>query len=170
MVTELELSSFLTKFKRLCNAGLEASLKLNCKNGQTSVSLDVVLGPLQSTLNATTNTSSPSAVKQRRKRSPAYYRRQELRRAAAKQPTNNDSTVEADEVDIVMSDEELDEADEVFNENAIVTEESLDDTIEEDENELEYEADNDIGLELEQLINESKRKRDVWDKFKGSPP
>ena len=109
-------------------------------------------------------------MKQKRKRSPAYYRRQELRRAAAKQPTNNDSTVEADEIDIVMNDEEMNEADEVFNENVIQTEESQDDTVEEDENKLEYEADNDIGLELEQLISESKRKRDVWDKFKHPGP
>ena len=30
MVTEVELGSFLTKFKQLCNAGLKASLQLNC--------------------------------------------------------------------------------------------------------------------------------------------
>ena len=46
MATELELSSFLTKFKQLCSAGFEACLQLNSKGGDASLSLEVKLGPL----------------------------------------------------------------------------------------------------------------------------
>ena len=89
MATELELNSFLTKFKQLCNAGFEASLQLNSKNGYATVSLEVKLGALQSSPNAT-----QSSFKQKRRRSPAYYRRQEARRNAA--ITVNNSTTAAE--------------------------------------------------------------------------
>ena len=40
------------KFKHLCNAGFEASLQLQGKNGHANVSLEVEFGSLTSTLNA----------------------------------------------------------------------------------------------------------------------
>ena len=78
MATELELSSLLNKLKQLCSAGFEASLQLNSKDGQASVSLEVKLGSIQPISNGIPNSSK--TVKQRRKRPQAYYRRQELQR------------------------------------------------------------------------------------------
>ena len=66
MAKELELNSFLIKFTQLCNAGLEAKLQLNCKNGHASVSLEVMLWPLQSTSNMSLGGVS-SSFKQKRK-------------------------------------------------------------------------------------------------------
>ena len=38
------------------------------------------------------------------------------------------------------------------------------------DNKSEKESEIDVGEELEQLIKESQRKKDVWDKMKGLPP
>ena len=46
MVTEVELNSFLTKFKQLCKAGFEATMQLKSRNGIAAFTLDVTLGPL----------------------------------------------------------------------------------------------------------------------------
>ena len=104
MAKELELNSFLIKFTQLCNAGLEAKLQLNCKNGHASVSLEVMLGPLQSTSNVSLGGVS-SSFKQKRNRSSSYYRRQESRRNASKQSTfNGHSMTAAEEVVVVEND------------------------------------------------------------------
>ena len=93
---ELELNSFLTKFKLLCNAGFKASLRLDCSNGQAKVSLDVSLGSLQGLSNG--SASDSTSVKQKRKRSPAYYRRQEVRRKARLLSTSATDIKVAEEV------------------------------------------------------------------------
>ena len=93
MASELELTSFLTKFKQLCNAGLEASLLLKSKNGIASVSLEVTPGPLLES-SPKANQGDAAATKRKRKRSPAYYRRQNNRRNARMSNESPNAAVE----------------------------------------------------------------------------
>ena len=133
----MELISFLTKFKQLCNAGLKASLQLNCEDRKTLVTLEVALGPLQSTVNSPPAASS--TFKQRRKRSPAYFRRQELRRNAVKQPTINDVIIAAVEVADEENSTDLEnEADynEISSDNTNKAETSLHSTTEDEDKEI----------------------------------
>ena len=69
MVTELELNSFLIKFKQLCKAGFEATMQLRSRNRIAAITLDVTLGPLQ-------HAGGPceTPTKQKRTRSPAHHR------------------------------------------------------------------------------------------------
>ena len=76
MVNNYELESFLFKFRSLCNAGIEASLKYSSVDGQAHLSLSVNLGP-----SPTMNQTSPSyAPKFSRRRPPSYHRLQVRRR------------------------------------------------------------------------------------------
>ena len=168
MATELELSSFLTKFKQLCSAGYEATLVLKSTNGQASVSLDVKLGTVESSSINAPSTGVSSAFKPRRKRSPAYHRRQELRRNVRKSVHEAAAKVADDDMNKIdvgqISTNIVCEADtKVLEVNIDQAEESLDSEIEDDNmNDKEY----DLSEELNNLIMESKRKRDNWEKRK----
>ena len=184
MVTEVELSSFLTKFKHLCNAGFEASLQLTSRNGYATVSLEVALGPLESTSNTSNDVKSP--LKPKRKRSPAYFRRQEIRRNAAKHL----STTAAVEVVVDTEDTDIDhvnsslvnealwnEADteQVSTEENIMAVDSLrNDVYAENREEVPQDAGSlgdsrDLSMQLEHIIKESERNRNIWDKMKAMP-
>ena len=75
-VSVSELNSFITKFKLLCSAGLNASLQIDSKDGCATVTvcLSVEVGYLPSV--------TPAGKPKKQKRSPAYYRRQERRKEA----------------------------------------------------------------------------------------
>ena len=127
---ELEVNSFLTKFKHLSNAGFEASLRLNCINGHTTVSLDVKLGPLQESSSGSLR--EITTIKLKRKRSPAYYRRQEARRNARLTSTSQDFINAAEEVaaDVIRTESysfraEVTEAENVVIESSKETEPSV---------------------------------------------
>ena len=78
MATNFELNSFLTKFKQMCSAGYNATLKLQSENGRATVSFNVDLGELL----PPPPTSNSEIV--RRRRPPGYYRRQLKRKEARK--------------------------------------------------------------------------------------
>ena len=44
-MTETQVSSFVTKFGDLLNAGLKASLVMDCDNGHARLNLEVILQP-----------------------------------------------------------------------------------------------------------------------------
>ena len=46
MMADPEIASFLTKFKFLCNAGVNASLNISSCHGKATVTLQADLGPL----------------------------------------------------------------------------------------------------------------------------
>ena len=64
-----EIKSFIAKFRYLCSAGFQATLKFSCDEGITSVSMDCNLGFLPPPVCV----PPPASVKQNR--SPGYYRR-----------------------------------------------------------------------------------------------
>ena len=43
-MAEVELNSFITKFKYLCHAGFDASLNLSCAHGKATVTLQAEIG------------------------------------------------------------------------------------------------------------------------------
>ena len=168
MATDLEPSSFLTKFKHLCSSGYEATLQLKSLNGHASVTLDVKLGFVQVTSTAPSVNNSSA---RKRKRSPSYYRRQELRRNARKSPNVkvNESPVAAAEVAKDGMNENCREpaasnlkyeADEVLVIDKDQAEESLDTVI---ENEYVCYEENELREELDMLIKDSELKRCIWE-------
>ena len=66
-MADAEIASFLTKFKYLCHAGINASLNLSSCHGKATVTLHAELGPLSKPLNV------PQTSPQHR--SPSYRRR-----------------------------------------------------------------------------------------------
>ena len=70
-MAQTEIDNFISKFKSLVSAGIEASLKLNTLNSEVTVSLEANLGRLHA---GTGTCSSP------RRRGPSYFRRQQRRR------------------------------------------------------------------------------------------
>ena len=94
MAANVELNSFIAKFRYLCCAGFKASLTLKSEDGQAHVLFDVNLGALP----APVTLPPPGYCK--KPRSPAYFRRQEKRRQertkneageAKKEPCNVDA-------------------------------------------------------------------------------
>ena len=67
-MAEVELNSFITKFKYLCHAGFDASLNLSCAHGKATVTLQAEIGFMG---------PPPSQVPHTpfKRRSPAYSRR-----------------------------------------------------------------------------------------------
>ena len=87
-MADSEIESFLTKFKHLCSAGINASL--SCAHGKAIVTLHAEIGMI----------SSPSKVSltpPSKHRSPAYHRRI-ARRQAMRQATDENQYEEAAEV------------------------------------------------------------------------
>ena len=74
----LEMGSFMTKFKSLLNAGCKATLNFKADNGHLCVSLSADINVLPSSRPR----QGPSVVHPR-KRGPAYFRRQQRRHNAA---------------------------------------------------------------------------------------
>ena len=92
-MADSEIESFLTKFKHLCSAGINASLNLSCAHGKAIVTLHAEIGMI----------SSPSKVSltpPSKHRSPAYHRRI-ARRQAMRQATDENQYGEAAEVSLL---------------------------------------------------------------------
>ena len=93
MMADAEIASFLTKFKLLCNAGVNASLNISSCNGKATVTLQADLGPL----------SKPSIIPQTSPhRSPSYHRR--IARRRMMRQSNDVNLNEAGEASIVEED------------------------------------------------------------------
>ena len=75
-----ELECFLSKFRCLSIAGYEAKLNISCKAGQTYISLNGILGQLNSQSPPPINPTPPGFNPRRKDRGPAYFRRQIKRR------------------------------------------------------------------------------------------
>ena len=174
MASELELTSFLTKFKQLCNAGLEASLLLKSKNGIASVSLEVTLGPLLES-SPKANQGDAAATKRKRKRSPAYYRRQNNRRNARMSNESQNAAVEVGVHEInddMLTSEDKEVTDDTEADITGQTDKSVSDTssddevIEVDSDSLKTGTEMDLSEQLDSLIRESRRNRDIWDQLK----
>merc|ERR1711989_183726 len=82
MANDVQLDSFVKKFKQLIYFGHTAHLEADTHAGQASVSLRVMLG-------------TASRPKQQR-RSPSYFRRQEKRKAARQQAADATKLQEAE--------------------------------------------------------------------------
>ena len=86
-----ELDSFLSKFKHLQFAGIEATLTIESKNGEAFVTLKAGLGHLQ----ALVGFPPPHGYYDRPHRvhrGPAYCRRQERMKAAPVEAAGQDNT------------------------------------------------------------------------------
>ena len=174
MATEIELTSFLTKFKHLCNAGFQASLHLNCKDGKATVSLEVDLGSLQCSL----STESSSETSKKKRRSPSYYRRQAVRRKARQELFigSNSAAVEVaidnEECDCSRSSEN--EAEGQVSESDMDSEESIDGTDTQVHTDVIQQcltsSEAELSKQLKNLILESEKKRNIWDRRKSLPP
>ena len=180
-VTEFELNSLISKFKHLCNAGFEASLLVSSKDGQASVSLKVELGHVFHSPNGSTAGENKNS-KQRKKRPPAYYRRQKKRRDARKKEMINSTTAAENATatrNLVVNESSSDDSDAAECKLALissvnekmVSESSIKNIAAETEDvvfAVERDDDMNKGLkeQLELLIRESQRKRDVWEEMR----
>ena len=86
-----ELDSFLSKFKHLQFAGIEATLTVESKNGEAFVTLKAGLGHLQPPVGFPP--PHGYGVPRRVHRGPAYFRRQERRKAAQVEAADHDDTI-----------------------------------------------------------------------------
>ena len=117
----VELDSFLTKFKSLQFAGIEATLTVESKNGEAFVTLKAGLGYLQPPPDGFPPPRGyhGHGRHQRVHRGPAYFRRQERRKAAKDQveaAVQNDVTSPAVEVGDIGVSEETQEVNDVAEE------------------------------------------------------
>ena len=129
-----ELHSFVAKFKFLCHAGLQATLKVEADNGEASVTLTAGLGPIAPP--PPINCHGPS----RYYRGPSYQRRQARRKAAREAAAAQELIPDAD---ACLADQAENTSTAAVEEQSVhggvkpfgdneVTEEVLDDTIDND--------------------------------------
>ena len=193
-MADSEIDSFVWKFKLLRCAGKEASLKLETKLGEVYISLNCKVGrdvppPLVS--------PSPIVVAGNSKthRSPSYYRRQARRRAdkeAQILSDNSSSSVAGQATQEVNEDVVIKEETEVRDSDAVDDVACMDDETTDDEDEegeetevmMEVErgkisqtnkVETDeplcgISMQLDHMIKQSQKNRDLWDKFGALPP
>ena len=105
-MADVEINSFVEKFKLLRGAGFEASLSFECKLGEVCISLNCKVGRV----------APPTSPSQSffTKRSPSYYRRLERRKAEREScnglPENCSLKAEADKAKVDPSDEVIEDA------------------------------------------------------------
>ena len=177
-MADSEIDSFLQKFKLLRGAGIEASLNFTTKLGEVWITLNCKVGR-----NVPPPQSKPAAVAavSKKYRSPSYYRRQVRRKAerdANSQSSKEDSLAEqanehesADETE--TSEDEIDNSAQVTkdgNVSAGVKQESEVNDRSEDDDEVLQKPNEDLSLQLDNMIRESQKNRDLWDKFHTLPP
>ena len=189
-MADAEIESFVKKFKLLRGAGMEASLKLETKLGEVFISINCKVGRDMPppTLSPAAHVN-PSKIR----RSPSYFRRQVRRRAIREahtiDVTSASSAAEEATAQVV--------AEEVAFQNCMksaavddgtdINEETEEDTEKEDEetevvaeidqgmlyqkNSMEaIEPDICLSMELDSLIRQSEKNRDLWEKFGALPP
>ena len=188
-MADKEIDSFVLKFKTLRAAGIEATLNVETKLGEVSISINCKVGrdlppPLLMSPSGTVISRKPY-------RSPSYYRRQARRRAERKaqmvvelKPPSADQA--DDEVTEEVSTEEEIETDQnqTVMDEVTGTEEELMDSSEDEETKVDIELDQKqlkteldstepkscISMQLDDLIQQSKKNRDLWEKFGALPP
>ena len=187
-MADTEIESFVQKFKSLRGAGLEATLILDTKLGEVWITINCKVG--RNIPPPPSEPSSPSLIARKIYRSPSYFRRQLRRKAEreAKESASSAALAVADinekETAVVISNEvaEMPESttdDSVadceaaeFEQNDSVNVSQEIDTSTDDENLEPVEVDQpqeDLGLQLENLIQQSQKNRELWDKSNGLP-
>ena len=89
---DVQIDSFINNFKLLWRAGEEASLKLESKLGEVSLSLSCKVGRIAP---PSPVTPLQSFYSRKKYRSPSYFRRQLRRKANREAEEENESAVEA---------------------------------------------------------------------------
>ena len=84
MSLNIEIDSYVMKFKFLLNDGFKAYLNVEAKDGEAYITLKVGLGCIQHLSKSTHSFSYADCVKQR---SPSYYQRQDRRRQSRQNNT-----------------------------------------------------------------------------------
>ena len=179
-MADSEIESFVRKFKLLRSAGIEASLSLETKLGEVSISLNCKVG--RDVL------PPPPLVTSKSYRSPSYYRRQARRRAKREDQCLNENSLSLAGQATEEAAEEAATEDET--ESSIVddvtwlNDETADSEDEKNEVEIKVEKENmiqssklntdvpddGIGKQLDSLIRQSRKNRDLWEKFGALPP
>ena len=173
-----EIDSFVQKFKLLRGAGIEASLNIETKLGEVSISLNCKVGrnippppPIP---------KLPSVPASKVYRSPSYYRRQVRRKAEREAGRESSSTdkakieetpkmaktcIEEDKGDDTAKDDSDSNVEDTIgvmsNGRMEETEEVIVDTDDDDD---------DLSLQLQSIIKQSQENRDLWEKSKVLPP
>ena len=181
-VTEFELNSLISKFKHLCNAGFEASLLVSSKDGQASVSLKVELGKVFHS--PKDSTAGDQNSKQRKKRPPAYFRRQKQRRDARKKEIIKPTEAAAENAtamrNLVVYESSTDDSNAaecklplISSVNKEMVSESSTKNIAAETEDVVFAAESEddevnggLKEQLELLIRESQRKRNVWEEMR----
>ena len=124
------------------------------------------------------NEGDKSATKRKRKRSPAYYGRQTNRRNARMSKESPNAAVEVgvhENNDDMLTSEDKEVADDAEDDITDQTDESVsdehdtgsdDEVIKVDSDSLKTGTEMDLSEQLDSLIRESRRNRDIWDKLK----
>ena len=177
---DVEIDSFLKKFKMLRNAGYNASLNFESKLGEVFISLNCKVGRLLPP------PTSPASVVSKQ-RSPSYYRRLAHRKAV--RDLGSESSVVAEQVDVasnnvinISEDTEEAEADDGAEGSTVIiveneedgadaeTSDNEEDNVEDENVSHDTEISEDISEQLDALIQESKNQRERWDRLKDSEP
>ena len=171
-MADIEIDSFVRKFKLLRGAGIEASLTFETKLGEVCITLNCkvgrnVLPPVP---------KSPIVAPGKRYRSPSYYRRQARRKAEREVLGESfEARSVADEANIAgkAETEKMDEkAVEAKEENVsdvdVIDEMDSNDSV--IHSEAEEVLEEDLREQLNSIIRQSQENRDIWDKFHTLPP
>ena len=191
-MADTEIESFVQKFKSLRGAGLEATLTLDTKLGEVWITMNCKVG--RNIPPPPSEPSSPSLIARKIYRSPSYFRRQ-LRRKAEREAKESASSAalavadtnekETAEKAVVVISNEVAEMPESTTDDSVADCEAAEfeqndsvnvsqeiDTSTDDENLEPVEVDQpqeDLGLQLENLIQQSQKNRELWDKSNGLP-
>ena len=179
-MADIKIDSFVRKFKLLRGAGVEASLNVETKLGEVCISLSCKIG--RDILPPTPKSPTDATATSRKYRSPAYYRRQARRKAARQaqcEAEESSVAVEACQVDntneVGTSDDGVMDESTLMDKDDSVTDVEVMDDMELSEKTVESEevtekSTDQISLELDSLIRQSKENRERWDKFNALPP
>ena len=178
----VEIDSFVSKFKMLWSAGVDASLNFESKPGEVFISLNCKVGRVLPPPAVPLSSVVP------KHRSPSYYRRQARRKASrecSSEPPVAEQANEVVDINIMETNSEVTEE-----AAADYCEDAEDSTDAESEGEYEVqvggsetrseevsqessgyidnEASDDLGDQLRSLIQESKKQRERWERLKVS--
>ena len=162
---DVEIDSFVKKFKMLRSVGYDATLNLESKLGEVFITLNCKVGRVLPP------PSTPTSVVFKH-RSPFYYRRLARRKAA--RDSNSEHVVLAEQANDGPMESDSENAEEAHeHDNEEVEESTVALTDDEDEVEVEDvctetadEVSDDLSEQLNALIMESRKHREHWDKLK----
>ena len=166
---DVEIDSFVKKFKMLRSVGYDATLNLESKLGEVFITLNCKVGRVLPP------PSTPTSVVSKH-RSPSYYRRLARRKAA--RDSNSEHVVLAEQANndpIESYSENAEEAHEHDSEKVEESTVALTDDDDDEEDEVEVvdvctetadEVSDNLSEQLNALIMESRKHREHWDKLK----